>query len=49
MEKEDTTEWLVVYNQRVTVKEVPVSSFECLEPFKVPFVLINATVWALYI
>ena len=49
VEKEDTTEWLVVYDQRVTVKEVSVSSFECLEPFKVPFVLINATVCALYI
>ena len=49
MEKEDTTERLVVYDQRATVKEVSVSSFECLEPFKVPFVLINATVCALYI
>jgi len=49
VEKEDTTERLVVYDQHATVKEVSVSSFECLEPFKVPFVLINATVCALYI
>ena len=49
MEKEDTTERLVVYDQRVTVKEVSVSTFERLEPFKVPFVLINAMVCTLYI
>ena len=48
MEKEDTTERLVVYDQHATVKEVSVSSFECLEPFKVPFVLINAHTVALY-
>ena len=48
-EKEDTTEWLMVYDQRVTVKEVSVASLEHLELFKAPFVLINATVCALYI
>ena len=48
-EKEDTTEWLMVYDQRVTVRKVSVASFEHLEPFKAPFVLINAMVCALYI
>jgi len=45
---EDTTERLLVNNQRVIVKEVSVATFEQLDPFKVPFVLINAMVCTLH-
>ena len=42
--KEVDDEFIMVSNKKVTVKEVPVTSMEHMDPFKAPLVVISAKV-----